>query len=85
MAENQANHRQDLERRVIKSDVRNSVVGLIFGLIVSLAAIGAGVWLIHEGKSLEGSILSGLVIVSLVGTFIYGSQAKRRDREQRQQ
>jgi uncharacterized membrane protein len=42
MAERQAEHRQGLEARVIKSNVTGERIGQVFGLVIALAAIAAG-------------------------------------------
>ena len=84
MAEKQSEHRQELEKRVIKSDTRNSLAGLIFGFIIGIVGIVRGAYLISIGQIIEGSIFGGGTIVSLVGTFIYGSQKRQKERQSRQ-
>lgn len=85
MAETQAKHRWDLEARVIKSDIMNSKLGLIFGLIIGLAGLWFGYELLQLGKIVEGSIFGGATLVALVSTFIYGSQQRRKERAERRQ
>ena len=79
MAEDQSAHRRDLERKVIQSDIINSRLGLIFGLVIGLAAFV----LSYKVAELELPWLAGIIsvgyVVSLVGTFIYGSQGRRKD------
>ena len=82
MAERQANHRQDLEARVIRSDISNSKLGLWFGLIIGLAGIFCGTFLVYAGYVISGTLLGGGTIVSLVGVFVYGSQGRRSERQQ---
>lgn len=84
MAECQSKHRQEIENKVISSDVRNSQLGLIFAFILGLAGLGSGFYLIYSGKIIEGSIFGGITIVSLTSTFIYGSRQRRKEREARQ-
>ena len=81
MAEKQASHRQGLELIVIKSGSRDSLLGLIFGLIIGLSTIIGGVICILSGYSTEGTILGGSGLVSLIGVFVYGSRQKRTERE----
>jgi len=81
MAEKQASHRQNLELIVIKSGSRDSLLGLIFGLIIGLSTIIGGVICILSGYSTGGTILGGSGLVSLVGVFVYGSRQKRIERE----
>jgi uncharacterized membrane protein len=80
MAEKQGEHRQFLEKVVIKSDSRNSLLGLIFGLIVGLAGMGCGVFCIINGHQIGGGILGGTTIVGLVSAFIYGSRSRKQER-----
>lgn len=83
MAEEQSKHRQFLENKVISSGVINSKLGLIFGLIIGLAGIIASVILGIYGQPLLSGIIGIGSIGSLVGTFIYGSQQSRKEREGR--
>lgn len=73
MAKNQAEHRQSLEKSVISSDIKNSKIGLIFGFIIGMTGIIAGVIIIAIGQIIAGSFISGVTLASLVGTFVYGS------------
>ena len=82
MADRQAKHRQNLEGRVIHSDVSNARLGLWFGLIIGLAGISAGTFLAYTGHTIVGTIFGGGTIVSLVGVFVYGSQGRKAEREQ---
>jgi len=80
----QAEHRQGIENRVIGSDTRNSMLGLIFGFLIGALGLGCGFFLIFNGMLVEGSIFGGATLASLVTTFIYGSQQRRRERELKQ-
>ena len=82
MAERQANHRQELESKVIRSDISNSRIGLWFGLTIGLAGIFCGTFLVYAGYSVPGTFLGGATIVSLVGVFVYGSQGRKAERQQ---
>jgi uncharacterized membrane protein len=83
MAENQARHRQELEKRIIESDTKNSRLGLHYGLIIGLAAVVGGVYCISSGYEVGGSIVGGTGLTGLVGVFVYGSRQKRKERERR--
>ena len=85
MAEQQASHRQDLESKVIRSDISNSRLGLWFGLIIGLAGIFSGTFLVYMGYAVSGTLLGGATIVSLVGVFVYGSQGRKVERQQNRQ
>ena len=79
MAEYQAGHRQDIERRVVKSQSINSLAGIICGFLLGLASIGFGAWIVVTGHSLEGLGTMLMGISALVGTFSYGKRANVKE------
>jgi uncharacterized membrane protein len=81
MAEVQTQHRQQLEKAVIESDIRNSRLGLHYGLIIGLVAVLGGVACIVMGHEVGGSIVGGTGLTGLVGVFVYGSRQKQKERE----
>lgn len=84
MAERQSEHRRSLESRVVNSDIWNSRIGLIFGFVIGVIGVGGGIWLMGQGMTYEGGIISGGTIASLVGTFVYGSRQRRKERIENQ-
>ena len=86
MAEDQSRHRQTIEKRVIYSDTRNSLLGLIFALVLGVVVIVCSIYLVVNGKQIAGTIVSGAYLVSLVSVFIYGSNVRKKERsEQREE
>lgn len=83
MAENQSKHRQGLEAQVIKSDIANSKLGLIFGFIVGLGGIISGALIIIFSGQIVGGFISFTSLAALVGVFVYGSKQRRKEREQK--
>ncbi len=83
MAEQQVIHRHVLEKKVIDSDIRNSQLGLRYGLIIGLVAILGGILCIVLGKEISGSIIGGTGVTGLVSVFVYGSSQRRKEREAR--
>ncbi|MFA4890031.1 MAG: DUF2335 domain-containing protein [Candidatus Paceibacterota bacterium] len=81
MAENQSAHRQELEKKVINSDISNSKLGLFFGFAIGLVGIISGTFLVYSGHTPTGFVISFGTIASLVGVFVYGSRGRRRERE----
>lgn len=73
-----------LEKTVIEGDQKRSWGGLIAGAIVA----GAGLWFSRDlamaGHVLEGTVFGGGTIVVLVGTFVYGTERRRAERESKQ-
>ena len=84
MAEAQSKHRRDMESQVVASDIRNARRGLLFGFMLGLVAIGGGIFIVFRGQAVAGTIFSGLYLVGIVGVFVYGSQQRRRERQERQ-
>jgi len=82
MAEKQQKHRREIEKKIVKSNTINEKLGLIFGFMVALAAIGGGVYCAHIKQLFGTLILGGGGLVSLVSAFIYGSRAIRREKEE---
>ena len=81
MAKDQSEHRQELEKSVIASDVKNSRLGLYFGFLIGMTGIIAGSVIIFSGQALAGEFLSAISLGSLVGTFVYGSRGRKKERE----
>jgi len=76
MAEQQSVHRRQLETKVIDSDVKNSKLGLCFGLIIGIAALISATVMAFFNITVGGG-LALFYVASLVGIFIYGSQGKK--------
>jgi uncharacterized membrane protein len=79
MAEAQSQHRQAIESQVIAGDVRRSYLGLVFGLLIGLAGLITGGIVAVCDQPWAGVGLGGATLGTLVGAFIYGSQAKRNE------
>lgn len=70
MAEKQQAHRMDLEKSVIKSDIRRADTGLILGFILFLVICIGSIILLALGKNLEGYIIFGISLVGAITNFI---------------
>jgi uncharacterized membrane protein len=84
LMEKQTDHRITLEKHVIGSDISRSKWGLAAGFVVAMAGLGISYYLIATGNGVAGAILSGVDIVSLAGTFIYGTASRRAERLDKQ-
>jgi uncharacterized membrane protein len=82
-AESQTRHRQDLESRVIDSDIANLKRGQIFAFTLGVAGIAVGAWLIYLGKELQGTVFGGGTLVTLALAFLYGTRQRRSDLQHR--
>lgn len=77
MAENQSSHRIKIEELVIRGQVRESGRGQIFGLILSLLALGSAVVLAFYNHEVVASIIGGTTIVSLASVFVLGKREQK--------
>ena len=84
MAEDQAAHRMRLESKVIDSDISNSRRGLNYAFILGLSGMVGGMVLIYFGKTIAGSAISGGTVATLVGTLIYGTSQRKKERADNQ-
>lgn len=82
-AEIQTKHRIEMEAKVVSADIIKSYLGLCFGFIIGLSGIGGGIYLATLGFNVFGPILSSGSLVTLVGAFIYGTRARKQERERR--
>jgi hypothetical protein len=85
MAETQGAHRQNLESQVISSNCRNERLGMIFGFIICVLAISAGVYALTTGK--EGFGIASIVsaLAAPVAVFIYGKTQQKKSLQAGQQ
>lgn len=58
-------------------------MGLVFGFVIGMTGIIAGIIIISIGQVIAGSVISGVTLASLVGTFVYGSQGRKKEREEK--
>jgi uncharacterized membrane protein len=83
MAEEQAAHRKDLERKLVESDIERSKWGQALGFLIAIAGLAASAAIAIYGSAVAGSILGVGTLASLVGVFMYGVKARSREREEK--
>ena len=64
--------------KAIDSNCKSQQRGPIYGLIVCLAAIGGGVYLIHSGQSVTGLVSIIGTLVGLTTVFVTGKTLQQK-------
>lgn len=77
--ERQALHRHEMERRTLDAAICNETVGMWLAFVLAVIVIGAGTFLIHEGKDPQGLSLIVGTMVSLCAVFAYSRTRTRRE------
>jgi uncharacterized membrane protein len=79
MAENQSNHRMQLEDHAIKEELRQSRLGQVFGFILGLVGFGlATILAMYDHETIAG-IFGTTTIIGLVTVFVLGKRAQHKD------
>lgn len=86
MAENQSIHRQELERKVIKSNISNERIGMNYTFLLTIALIISGVILSLFDKKIESYFALFGPTVWHAGNYVYRKyiekeEPKRKERE----
>lgn len=84
MAENQAEHRQSIEKIAVKGGNSRSWWGLFLGFSIAVIALGASALLVLKGHSAAGITIASIDIVGLAAVFVYGKADQRRERIQKE-
>lgn len=71
MAEREEEHRQDLERIVVRSEIKARNQGQFLGFLIAAITLVGGIWLVYEGKDWPGLVAILTPLVGLVGIFGY--------------
>jgi len=79
MAETQHDHRIEIEKSVVDSNIAAQKLGTILGFIVAMTAILGGVFLVYIGKEITGLASIVTALAGLVGVFVYGKLEQKKD------
>ena len=79
MAENQSQHRQELEKRVVIGNLANERLGAIFAFIIAMTGIIAGTFLVATGKSGEGLAAILTPLGGLAAVFFYKTHKSNKE------
>jgi len=78
MAEKQQNHRIELEKKAVSSQLSQAKKGQIFGFVITLLIVGCGTHLALNGHEKTGIVLIGTTLVALAGIFVLGKFRKEK-------
>lgn len=76
MAEQQAAHRQELERQTVTATFQIYTRGQWFGLLIGVFGLAAAVIIAIYGSAWAGTIIGGTTLVGLVSAFLYGQSPR---------
>lgn len=80
MAEKQQEQRHYIEKKIVRSDIINEKLGLIFGLIIALVAIGGGIYCAYIKQTWAAVAIGGGGVAGLVAAFVQGARARRQEK-----
>lgn len=82
LAEKQSEHRRHIEAMFGETEVRNSRLGILCGLLVGLSGIAAATIIAVYGNPRAGVGMGLLTLGSLVSIFVYGSRSRRKQMQE---
>jgi uncharacterized membrane protein len=83
MAEEQARHRQGLERIVVAGGSRRANIGMWLGFIISMVVLALSAALILKDHEVAGTVIGSVDLVSLATVFVVGRVDQRTERVQK--
>lgn len=81
LMEEQARHRMHLEKTVIEGDNRRANWGVVIGAAVAVLGLVLSFIMVMSGFGIYGTIIGVLDLATLVGVFVYGTNSRRKERE----
>jgi uncharacterized membrane protein len=76
--ENENEHRHGLERKIVKTESRDSLLGVVSAFILCIVALIGCIFLISSGHEVYGIILGGFGLTGLATTFIVGRNSENK-------
>lgn len=74
MAECQASHRQNLEKKVVDSNTQNEFIGMCFAFVLTVSLMSLGFYLIINDKSTAGYFALFGPVVFHASNYIYNKR-----------
>lgn len=85
MAEKQSDHRMDLEKRVVYSNIKKSYVGMGLATVIALYGLYIAKEIAINGNPATAGIIAALDIGGLISIAIYNVQSQKSERNKRQE
>lgn len=83
MAEKQQEHRHEMEKAVVFSNIRNELLGTLSGPVVAITLLILGAIIILAGKSIEGLITLGGSALAFVSSYITARNKHKKELEEK--
>jgi uncharacterized membrane protein len=83
MAERQSAHRQRMERTFLHYNGVSQIFGVLFAGIALIGGIAGGIYLLANGKNLEGFSTMIVAIGSAVGVYRWGQKSQAAEKERK--
>jgi uncharacterized membrane protein len=84
MAENQSNHRQQIEKSFIFSRNKQSMAGTYMAGLIAITAIICGTILLLNDKNIQGIVVIVTTAITFFGTSIYGKHENKKQMEEKE-
>ena len=85
MAEKQSDHRINLERKVVNSNITKSYLGMIFATIIALYGLYIAKEIAVNGNPWAAGIIVALDLGALISIAVYNGSTQKKERESRRQ
>lgn len=85
MAEEQSAHRRKMENKMLEANVKAERTGQIFGFVIFIAALVAGIILMIIGKDVVGLFTSLGSLAAIIGLFVYNRESTKKELKKKQE
>jgi uncharacterized membrane protein len=77
MAEQQAANRREIELRSIRSQCRDSLLGLVSAFLIGMSSLACSTIVTWQGHPVSGTILGGTGLAAIIAAFVYGTRTRK--------
>ncbi len=82
MAEKQLDHRMEMEKKVLRSQLIQSNVGQFLAFAIGISALLVSGYCILHGHEISGSVIGAGGLIGLVTAFIQGRRNQEKEQEE---